>query len=1007
MSGTASQAVFLSYAREDAAAARRLAEALRASGIEVWFDENELRGGDAWDRAIRKQLRDCALFVPVITANTQTRLEGYFRLEWNLAEDRSRLMAKGKPFIVPVCLDDTPERDAVAPDAFMAVQWVRLAAAASPAPFVERVRRLLTGGSGEVARAVPPVGGPDSGGKARAATADGAPRIPDYDLLRKIGSGSYGDVWLARGLTGAYRAVKIVWRDRFPDAEPFEREFRGLKEFTALSLEANQMALLHVGQDENARFFYYVMELADDAATGRMFDPARYVPLTGKELKARRGHLPAAECVAFGVELARSLAGLHTRHLLHRDIKPSNVIVVGGVPKLADIGLVASSTEARTFIGTEGYVPAEGPGAPSADVFALGLVLYELATGLDRAEFPKLPDDLGDPREQRAFFQLNDILLRAGDPAPARRYRDATALLADLSTLHAGRSVRRARLWPKVALAAALVVLGGAAYLALRPAGREANAAAAAVAKPRGIAVLPFDNLGSADRAYFAAGLTEEVTLQLAKISALRVMSRSAVARFKGGAAELPAMTRELGIAAVLAGSVRYDGEQVRIVIQLLAAPGGETLWSEPYDGAGKNIFGVQSDVAVKVARALLAKLAPEERARIERPPTGNTEAYELFLKSNSMSSAVSQQNSDAIDLLKRAIALDPQFALAYSDLAKRYLFQGYRTGHDDFIRSLETARTAVALDPQLARAHYALGNALGVLGRTDEARLELQRAIELDANLAGAMHDLANIETAAGRMDHALYWGKRSFPLEPNLAFSYYHVSVSLIVLDQARTERWLQAGLARFPADDRSGVYRLEYMLAQLELVRGQPAAALARMRQVVAARPTNRECQAILTELAVFAEAADAGDRIDQLLKDGPDAHPGFTGYTPRTMRAFLWLKAGDGERARPLIDAALETNRAAIESGDRTYYPLYENAALHQMRGERDAALDWLEKACNAGLEDPAWVKMDPLLAPLAHEPRFLKLVERMSRDVDEMRQRVDFREIDEWTKAGPR
>ena len=94
-------------------------------------------------------------------------------------------------------------------------------------------------------------------------------------------------MWLARGLTGAYRAVKIVWRDRFPDAEPFEREFRGLKEFTALSLEANQMALLHVGQDERAGFFYYVMELADDAATGRVFDPARYVPLTAKEFNAK------------------------------------------------------------------------------------------------------------------------------------------------------------------------------------------------------------------------------------------------------------------------------------------------------------------------------------------------------------------------------------------------------------------------------------------------------------------------------------------------------------------------------------------------------------------------------------------------------------------------------------------------------------------------------------------------------------------------------------------------
>src|SRR5688572_31974925 len=110
MNDSANKAVFLSYASQDAEAARKICESLRASGVEVWFDQSELRGGDAWDAKIRKQIRDCALFVPVISANTQTRLEGYFRLEWKLAEDRSHLMARGKPFIVPVTIDDTPER---------------------------------------------------------------------------------------------------------------------------------------------------------------------------------------------------------------------------------------------------------------------------------------------------------------------------------------------------------------------------------------------------------------------------------------------------------------------------------------------------------------------------------------------------------------------------------------------------------------------------------------------------------------------------------------------------------------------------------------------------------------------------------------------------------------------------------------------------------------------------------------------------------------------------------
>src|SRR5271155_1442645 len=120
-----SRAVFLSYASQDAEAARRICEALGAAGIEVWFDQSELRGGDAWDQSIRKQIKNCSLFVPVVSANTQARREGYFLLEWKLADDRTHLMAKGTRFILPVCVDDTKDWDAVVPDSFMTVQWTR------------------------------------------------------------------------------------------------------------------------------------------------------------------------------------------------------------------------------------------------------------------------------------------------------------------------------------------------------------------------------------------------------------------------------------------------------------------------------------------------------------------------------------------------------------------------------------------------------------------------------------------------------------------------------------------------------------------------------------------------------------------------------------------------------------------------------------------------------------------------------------------------------------------
>src|SRR5882724_5291587 len=163
---------------------------------------------------------------------------------------------------------------------------------------------------------------------------DNPPTISDFELIRRVGGGSYGDVWLARSVTGIYRAIKIVDRSRFPDERPFLREFDGIMRFQkAVGSQPRQLALLHVGKDDRAGVLYYVMELADDALAGTNIDPATYIPLTLKELRIRRGILPPAECVQIGVELATALVGLHTAGLIHRDVKPSNVIFVNGLAK--------------------------------------------------------------------------------------------------------------------------------------------------------------------------------------------------------------------------------------------------------------------------------------------------------------------------------------------------------------------------------------------------------------------------------------------------------------------------------------------------------------------------------------------------------------------------------------------------------------------------------------------------------------------------------------------------
>src|ERR1041385_589780 len=270
--------------------------------------------------------------------------------------------------------------------------------------------------------------------------------IPEHDLLRRIGRGSYGEVWLARAMTGVYRAVKIVHRQTFDDSRPFERELAGLHRFEPISRSHEGLIdVLQVGQNRDQGYFYYVMELGDDQRSGQLIDPDHYQPKNLAKEQAARGTLPFEECLQIGLSLSLALAHLHEHGLIHRDIKPSNIIFVNGLPKLADIGLVADIKVALSYVGTEGYIPPEGPSSPQADVFSLGKVLYEISTGKDRNEFPELPVPLGDVSDPSLALELNEVILKACERDLHKRYATARDMHADLVVLQNGKSVKRLR----------------------------------------------------------------------------------------------------------------------------------------------------------------------------------------------------------------------------------------------------------------------------------------------------------------------------------------------------------------------------------------------------------------------------------------------------------------------------------------------------------------------------------------------------------------------------------
>jgi WD40 repeat protein len=247
-------------------------------------------------------------------------------------------------------------------------------------------------------------------------------------------------------MIGAYRAVKIVARDSFLTPRPFERELSGIKRFESISrLHEGFLDILQVGINEERGYFYYIMELGDDAVTGQQISPQRYVPKTLARELSQRGNLSLKECVQLGLAISLGLADLHKHGLVHRDIKPSNILFVNGVPRLADIGLVAGINEPPSYVGTEGFIAPEGPGTVRSDLYSLGKVLYEAATGKDRQDFPELPASWSGSPEYDGLLELNEVVLKACQPEPGRRYTSAWDLHSDLLIVLNGKSLKRLR----------------------------------------------------------------------------------------------------------------------------------------------------------------------------------------------------------------------------------------------------------------------------------------------------------------------------------------------------------------------------------------------------------------------------------------------------------------------------------------------------------------------------------------------------------------------------------
>jgi TolB-like protein/Flp pilus assembly protein TadD len=488
-----------------------------------------------------------------------------------------------------------------------------------------------------------------------------------------------------------------------------------------------------------------------------------------------------------------------------------------------------------------------------------------------------------------------------------------------------------------------VVVIGAAISIGLFFLGRYSagnKTASPAGISNKSIAVLPFDNLSrDPDNAYFAEGVQDEILTRLAKVADLKVISRTSTQHFKSAPDNLPQIAKQLGVAHILEGSVQKSGEQVRVNVQLINALTDAHLWGDTYDRKLTDIFAVESEIAKTIAETLQARLTGSEKTLITKTPTVNPEAYELYLKGRFFwNKRTGADLLKSIDYFKQAVEKDQKYALAYAGLADAYVLlppYGAASPSESFPQAEAAARKALELDDTLAEAHTSLGQVLlfydlDFAGST----MEFERALSLDPNYATAHHWYGGGGPllALGQFDRAIKEGKRAVELDPlslinnaDLGWLYFN----------ARRYNEAEAQ-ARKTLEMDSHFYLAHYYLGEVLQLKGQ------------------------LTEaIAEYKKAAELDD-------------------DPFVLGLLAQAYAKLGQR-----DEALKMLGQLQELATRRYVTSYSFALVHIALGEKDKAIDWLERAYRdrAG-PDIALIKVDPFLDPLRGHPRFEALVQKI-------------------------
>jgi len=672
----------------------------------------------------------------------------------------------------------------------------------------------------------------------------------------------------------------------------------------------------------------HIVPLIDSGeAGGMLYYVQPHVP--GGSLRERlleRRPLPVKDALRIAQEVGAGLDYAHRKGFVHRDVKPENILFADGHAVLADFGVaraccaeesdshVDQVTEVGIAIGTPEYMSPEQASGESdlgtaSDIYSLACVVYEMLAG--DPPFSGLS-----PRAIMAQHVMET-------PRPIRGVRPDVPMTVERALARALEKDPEQRFASTADFIAALVATGPGVPI---------------TAVTRSIAVLPFVNASpDAENEYLSDGITDELIDALAKISGLRVASRTSVFALKGKPLDVRAVGALLGVSVVLEGTVRKAGDRLRITAQLTSTDDGRLLWSQRYDRKLIDVFAIQDEIATTIVNTLRATMFADLSEYIARRYTENIQAYGLYLKGRFAWNKRTQEGvAEAVAYFEQAIREDPGYAPAYAGLADSYALDvDYRAipVADAYARAREYALKALALDESLPSAHASLAWTLFIYDwQWDDAEREFRRAIELNPRYASAHQWFAFLLAARGQSDAALVEGHTAIELDP--------ASVSA-----RRALGWVY-------------YYARRYTSAREHLARA------------VEMNPMAVESYRMLgSTLALQGERADA----ERVLREALTL-PGAGAYTTATL-GWLLGRSGKQVEARQL----LRDLEVAQQQG---YVSPVAFAILHIGLGNLQQALDCAERAYDERRGWLAYINVNAIFDPLRHEPRFHALVARM-------------------------